>query len=94
MTRKSKFVTLGILGAVAALGVTCCCCVDWRDEEEKQQQGAGGGRGGRGFYGRRWFPVFLGGGGHHPTGVAHGPSGGTSRGGFGSSGSHGGGVGA
>jgi hypothetical protein len=100
MTRKSKIVTLSILGVVAAVGVLCCCFGPWfEDEHDEKDKDGQGGRGGhvRRRYTPRWFPIFFGGSTYHGGGgVAHGGShSGTGRGGFGSTGGHsGGGIGA
>ncbi len=111
MSRKSTAITLGVLGAVAAAGLSACCCSGFltpQDKEgaiaqDKEKKGEGG-QGSRHVTHRspRLFPFFLGGGGggvSHPTGPSGHPTGGTSsgssRGGFGSTASHGaGGVGA
>ncbi|MSQ93520.1 MAG: hypothetical protein EXR98_03065 [Gemmataceae bacterium] len=104
MSRKSTLITLGILGAVA-LGACGCCCLSQPEPHDEQAQNAedkdkkdGGGRHGSSSRGVRWLPLFFGGGVAHGTGPAHtggGTSSGTSRGGFGATGSsHGGGVGA
>ena len=101
MTRKSKIVTLSILGAIAAFGVFACCCTGWfhNDPVDKdgQDNGAGAGRGGHvtDSHRYRWFPIFFGGGSAPGPGrITHtgGGSSSTSRGGFGSTGAHGGGA--
>lgn len=94
MTRKTKIILLGILGVVASASA-CCCCVNWFEDPQNPE----GGQGRPGHVRHRsrgWFPIFFGSGGsHRPAGPSHsGGSSGTSRGGFGATGSHGGGVGA
>jgi hypothetical protein len=93
MTRKSKIVSLGILGAVAAsLGVCCCGGMLQREEDIIAQDKKDGGHAVRHTHrSTRFFPLFLpwGGGSRtlaptgHPTSRV--PSS-TPRGGFGATG--------
>ena len=108
MDRKSTLVTLGILGAVAALGASCCCCISWIDDLERRDDlarddKAGDHKGGGHAVGPRYrphvyVPIFWGGGTRYTPGP--GPSHTTSapgspRGGFGATASgHGGNAGA
>lgn len=107
MMRKSKIVSLTILGGIAALGF-CCCCANWMDSEpdpppdkegkEEQVAGENRGQGGHGHRSRgiRWIPIFFGGrpGPGPGPGVGHvgGPSA-PSHGGSGSSSTSRGGFG-
>ena len=94
MQRKSALVTLGILGAVAALGSACCCCINWVDDQERQddrvadekaKDGGGGGHAVRTRYRPPLFvPIFWGGGTRYTSGPARTTSApGSPRGGFG-----------
>ena len=94
MQRKSALVTLGILGAVAALGSACCCCINWVDDPERQddrvadekaKDGGGGGHAVRTRYRPPLFvPIFWGGGTRYTSGPARTTSApGSPRGGFG-----------
>ena len=82
MTRKTKFIVLGILGSVAAVLSVGCCCVNWSESNDKDKAGRRTGRhAGRVGY----VPFFFGGGSSHSTGrtTTTGGSSSTSRGGFG-----------
>ena len=94
MQRKSALVTLGILGAVAALGSACCCCINWVDDQERQddrvaddkgKDGKGGGHAVGPRYRPHYFvPIFWGGGTRYVPGPARTTSApGSPRGGFG-----------
>ena len=94
MQRKSALVTLGILGAAAALGSACCCCINWVDDQERQddrvadekaKDGGGGGHAVRTRYRPPLFvPIFWGGGTRYTSGPARTTSApGSPRGGFG-----------
>ena len=95
MQRKSALVTLGILGAAAALGSACCCCINWVDDQERQDDrvadekakdgGGGGGHAVRTRYRPPLFvPIFWGGGTRYTSGPARTTSApGSPRGGFG-----------
>ena len=95
MTRKSKIVTLSILGIIAGLGLCTCCCSGIMEEpgpddpDNKKGDGPGGGRHVR--YSHRWvpIPIFFGGGGAYRPGPSHPGTSSTPRGGFGSTGSSG-----
>ena len=94
MQRKSALVTLGILGAAAALGSACCCCINWVDELQRQDElaaddNAKDGKGGGHAAGPRYrphvfVPIFWGGGTRYTPGPSHTTSApGSPRGGFG-----------
>ena len=110
MARKSTLVTLGILGAVAALGSACCCCNNWAedprddpvadDQKADEQKGDNQQPGGHHHTGRRrpygFIPIFFTGGSRYTPGPSHTTTApGSPRGGFGATGSgHGDGGGA
>jgi len=107
MERKSTLVTLGILGAVAALGASCCCCINWVDDwqredglaaDDKAGDDKGAGHVAHTRYRPHVFvPIFWGGGGRYGPGPGPGhttTAPGSPRGGFGATASsHGGGPG-
>jgi hypothetical protein len=95
MTRKSSIITLCIVGAVVGVSA-CCCCSGIFDDEEKKGDGqpGGGGHPVRHSTRTRFLPIFFGGGSSYHGGGSPSHGTGTSssgRGGFGSTGAHGGG---
>ena len=108
MSRKSTLVTLGILGAAAALGTSCCCCINWVDDQQREDGLAADDKGdkdqGAGHVSHHrhrppllFLPMFFtGGGSRYVPGPSHTTSApGSPRGGFGATASpHGGNPGA